>query len=122
MIKRISHIILALVIFVVTTGMTISSHYCGESLKDMSVLIEADSCCEVPDGCCHDETVTIKIEDSFSISSYSFDFSEIVLELSAIIELMNFEVQSITEIYFLNHLRPPLKIQTILSCLQTYRL
>lgn len=122
MIKRFGHIILALILFVVTTGMTISTHYCGESVKDLSFLSEVDSCCEMPDGCCHDEIITLKIEDSFSISSYSFDFSEVVLELPAIIELVDIEAIASTEIYFLIHLSPPLKIQTILSSLQNYRL
>jgi len=122
MIKRFSHIILALIIFVVTTGMTISTHFCGGSVKDMSFLSEVESCCEMPDGCCHDETFTIKIEDSFSISSYSFDFSEVVLELPAIIELIIVEAPASAKMYFLIHLKPPLKIQTVLSCLQNYRL
>lgn len=122
MIKRISHILIALIVFVVTTGMTISTHYCGTSVKDMSFLSEIAPCCDDTTGCCHSETITLKIEDSFSISSYSFDFSEVEIELPAIIELIDIEAPAVAEMYFLIHLKPPLNIQTLLSSLQNYRL
>tara|TARA_R110001583_G_scaffold8896_1_gene41949 strand:- start:37228 stop:37596 length:369 start_codon:yes stop_codon:yes gene_type:complete len=122
MLKGFSHTLLALVIFVVTTGMTISTHYCGGNVKDVSFLSAAKACCEIPNGCCLDDAFTVKIEADFSISSYSFDFNQLVVVLPTLIELTKVEAPIKAKIYFLrNTIRPP-KIQAVLSSLQTYLL
>ncbi|WP_321317591.1 HYC_CC_PP family protein [Labilibaculum sp.] len=122
MLKKISHLLLALVIFVVTTGITISTHYCGGNVKDVSFLSATKACCEIPQGCCHDEVFTVKIENDFSISSYSFDFEQLEIVLPVLIELIKVEVPLKAGNNFLAYIVPPPKIQTVLSRLQNYRL
>ncbi|MDE5417623.1 hypothetical protein L3049_06340 [Labilibaculum sp. DW002] len=122
MLKRFGHTLLALVIFVVTTGVTISTHYCGGNVKDVSFLSVTQSCCENPEGCCHDEAYTIKIENDFSISSYTFDFTQFEIVLPILIELIKVEDPIMAKVYSLRNTMPPPKIQTVLSSLQTYRL
>lgn len=127
MFKKITHTLLTLVIFVLTTGMTISVHYCGSNVKEVSFLSATQSCCEnpdgcCPDGCCHDEAYIIKIKNDFSISSYSFDFSQLEIVLPNLIEIIKEEDPIEVKVFFLKYTIPPLKIQTILSNLQTYLL
>jgi hypothetical protein len=120
MIKKISHIILAFVVLVTSVGMTVSSHYCGSTLESVSIIIAPDQCCDNLDGCCHDESFTIKIEDNFSVPSYSYDFSQLAISLPALLELIQREV--IQEVLFpiFCTATPPPKIQTAISFLQTF--
>jgi hypothetical protein len=122
MLKKFTHTLLALVLFVVSTGMTISTHYCGGNVKDVSFLSAPQSCCDIPEGCCHDEAFTIKIEDDFSISSYTFDFNQVEIVLPLFIELIKSELPVEAKGYFFRSIIPPPKIQTVLSRLQNYRL
>lgn len=122
MLKKIIHTLLALVLLVVTTGMTISTHYCGGNVKDVSFLSAPKSCCDIPEGCCHDEAFTIKIVDDFSISSYTFDFNQLEIVLPISFELIELEAPVKAIGYIFRNSIPPPKIQTVLSRLQNYRL
>jgi hypothetical protein len=121
MLKKISHIILVSLILVTTMGMTVSKHYCGSSLESVGVLSTPDRCCEIPTGCCHDESFTIKVEDDFSVTSHAFDFTQFAVILPALIELN--QIESTEKQSFVSFIViPPPKIQTVLSSLQTYLL
>ncbi|RUT79610.1 HYC_CC_PP family protein [Ancylomarina longa] len=124
MLKRISHIVFAFLLFVVTTGMTVSSHYCGNNLKNISVQTAASSCCESTgdSGCCHNENFTVKIQDNFTLAFHSFDFNQMGIDLPASIELVVIEELVQEKWNIVNRLIPPPKIQTVLSSLQIYRL
>tara|TARA_R110001583_G_scaffold8896_1_gene41939 strand:- start:24892 stop:25260 length:369 start_codon:yes stop_codon:yes gene_type:complete len=122
MLKKSTYTLLTLVIFVLITGMTISAHYCGSNVKDVSFLSATQSCCENPEGCCHYEACTIKIGNDFLISSYSFDFTQLKVVLPILIELTKVEDPIKVKVYSLRNTIPPPKIQTILSSLQTYLL
>ncbi|MDM8159964.1 hypothetical protein QUH73_09070 [Labilibaculum sp. K2S] len=122
MLRKFSHLLLALVVFVVTTGITVSTHYCGGNVKDVSFLSAPQACCEIPQGCCHDEVFTMKIKDDFSISSYSFDFEQLEIVLPVLIELIKVETPLNVRKNFVEYIVPPPKIQTVLSRFQNYRL
>ncbi|MCK4920773.1 MAG: hypothetical protein KAS71_06995, partial [Bacteroidales bacterium] len=77
MLRKASHIILALLIMLTTMSMTVFKHYCGTSLKSVSILLTPEHCCDIPSGCCHDETITVDIEDDFSVTSIIFDFNQL---------------------------------------------
>jgi hypothetical protein len=67
MLKRISHIILSLVLLVSTMGMAVSKHYCGENLVSVSVFSnDNDSCCDM-DNCCQNETNVYQVKEDFSV-------------------------------------------------------
>ncbi len=68
--KRVFQISFAIVYLFLTTGFTITAHYCGGIVSDVSVVRtygDKDPCgCEdsCDDSCCQDEVHTIKIADS----------------------------------------------------------
>jgi len=122
MLKKISHIILALLVLVTTMGMTVSAHYCGGELKSVQVLTASDSCCGDACGSCHNEIIKVEVEDDFTISTLSFDFSQEFSLVPALIQLFQVSVFTEEDEQVAYHKPPPLKIQTILSDLQVYRL
>jgi len=122
MLKKISHIILALLVLVTTMGMTVSAHSCGGELKSIQLLSESENCCG--DSCpgCENEIIKVEIEDDFTIQTLNFEFEKNFTFLPAFIQLLI--IPSITEEIeqVAYHKPPPLKIQTVLSDLQVYRL
>jgi len=52
-----------------TMGFTVSKHYCGTRLVDVSINKEAQSCCssEGSSKCCHNETQHFQLEDDFNM-------------------------------------------------------
>ena len=122
MLRKIKHIVLALFLLVSTTGVAISKHYCGTNLESVSISISSEACCELPIGCCHDEEIKIEIEDDYSGASFNYDFSMFAVELSSLIELFQLDVSESTPEFHVYNYLPERRMQTILSCLQTYRL
>jgi len=122
MLKKISHILLAMLLLVTTMGMTVSKHFCGDDLKSISLFTEAESCCDIPTGCCHDELVTVDIQDDFSASVFHFNFEQLAIILPIAIQLVDEEMlQNYPSVVFYETPAPPL-LQTVLSNLQTYLL
>lgn len=122
MLKKISHIILALLVLVTTMGMTVSAHYCGGELKSVQLVTASESCCDDACGSCRNELIQVEVEDDFTISPFHIDFTSDFIFLPVLIQLFqvsnyNEEVEQV--VY---HKPPPLKIQTVLSDLQVYRL
>ncbi len=122
MFKKISHIIFIPLLLVTTMGMTVSKHYCGSSLESVRVLSSPQPCCEIPTGCCHDESFSIKITDNFSAVSYAFDFTQFAVILPVLVESIHLETNENQSFVSLYDVPPPPKIQTVLSSLQTYLL
>ena len=111
-----------MLIVVSTMGMTVSMHFCGDNLESISILRSPDPCCDIPDDCCHDESINIETENDFSGTFYTFEFSQLVVELPTYVESMQIYI---AENDFLNSFSctpPPPKIQTVLSKLQSYLL
>jgi hypothetical protein len=121
MLTKISHIFLALLFMVTTMGMTVSKHFCGSYLQSTSVLSEIEPCCDMPD-CCHNESITLEIKDDFSVTSYNFDFTQLAVDLPALVELVEIEVSENNSYLISENTPPPPKIQTVLSRFQSYLL
>ena len=120
MLKKVSHIVISLLLLTSTMGITLSAHYCGENLKSISVLADPVSCCDIPDGCCHDEADTFRLEDNFSFSTFQFDSKQIVTliqdySIALVVDLsdQNYSIPSYIE-------PPPPTIKQLLSSLQFY--
>ena len=47
-----------------------------------------EPCCEIPDGCCHDESITVKLELNYFVPLFAFDFTQLAIDLPATIELI----------------------------------
>ena len=115
-----------IVLLVSTTGMTVSKHYCGDSLVDVNVFSEAKSCCEAgcSTGCCHDESEHFELDENFLVTATDIDFQEASIELLIPftqhlvikeVEQQNFELSGYS-------LPPPKKVPDFLSVIQVYRL
>ena len=122
MIRKIGHIILALLILATTAGMTISEHYCGDTLREVSFMVEADPCCDIPDDCCHNESNTYVIDDSFSISNFNFEFASQIISIPESIELFKESVQEQSYTLAWIDTPPPPKISTLLAKVQSFLL
>ncbi len=101
-------------------GLTLSAHYCRENLKSISVLADPVSCCDIPDGCCHDKAETFRVEDDFASSTFQFESKQIVTliqdySIALVVDLLgqNYPIPSYIE-------PPPPTIKQVLSRLQVY--
>ena len=122
--KQILHITMALFLMVSTFGVTITKHYCGEELVDLSLSGKADTCCGMESGCCHDEVQSFQMHEDYT--------TPIVLEhvdyfsvLACIIPVLLIEQP--TQDTFASSLNfgespPPRDVLHFLSDIQVYRL
>lgn len=80
MLRRVLHIILVVTVVLLTSGVTITRHFCGDRLRSVALMTTPQSCCDM-EGCCHNETVTILIEDEFTPVYADVLSHEVVIEL-----------------------------------------
>ncbi len=83
MLKRIAHIIFALLLLTATTGFALSKHYCGTDVVSVSINSEAESCCDDmgSDDCCRNETEHLQLKVDFVNSSIDFQFQETDIDI-----------------------------------------
>jgi len=65
MYKKSVHIFLVIWLLVITTGYTVSRHYCGGDFINLAVNAEAEPCCG-EGGCCHIETEFYQLDEDFT--------------------------------------------------------
>ncbi len=124
MIKKISHIVLTLLLLISAMGVAISKHYCSGTLVSTSFFTEANSCCGDSD-CCSNENNVYKVDEDYSIVSIAeiptiSEFDLIGFEL--MLHPAN-EIQNVNEPDFIVKESPPPKsIQIALSKKQLYLL
>ena len=82
MFKKISHIILSLLLLFATVGMAVSTHYCAGELVDVSVYGSSDNCCSGGD-CCQNEVHIFQVKDSFAQPAVSFVPASSIITLLA---------------------------------------
>ncbi len=63
MFKRIAHIIVISLLLVSTSGISITRHYCGNSLMSLAVFSTPHNCCEGDCNKCHNEHTLTKVTD-----------------------------------------------------------
>jgi hypothetical protein len=122
MLKKISHIILFIVLLAATTGMAVSEHFCNGYLISSSIYTEADSCCD--DECCRNKMEFIQLDVDFTVSEFSA--IPVVCELG-----LMFALPGQSDFLFRNEFihifqpenePPPPGVQTWLALRQTYLL
>ena len=120
MFKKISHIVISLLLLTSTVGITLSAHYCGENLKSISISADPESCCDIPDGCCHDEADTFRLEDDFASSSFQYESQQVVSLI------LDYSIASVEVLSNKNYSTPifieppPPTTKQVLSSLQVY--
>ena len=120
MLRKSIHIVISLLLLTSTMGFTLSAHYCGDNLKSVSVLADPGSCCDIPDGCCHDETETFRIDEDFASAGIHFD------PKISLLHVLDYYIP-VTENLSVKYLQltfieepPPPTTQQVLSNLQVY--
>ena len=136
MLKKISHIIIASLILISTTGFTINMHYCHDQLIDLALFSPAHSCCDAQtEGQCHpngdiskmnhckDESIVAESADDFVGSSYTFSFEntssiDLLLTASILFTIQGSCDGIVTEAPW--HKEPPPYQEVVLSHIQAY--
>jgi hypothetical protein len=122
MFNKVSHVLLSLVLFISTTGLTIDKHYCGDNLVSVSLFGDAKSCCDMDGGCCHQETdsyiLTVDYTNPVFNLSFDQDTDELPAQATVYTALLLPGFSNIDQ----SGLSPPLSQRKILSALQNYRL
>lgn len=128
MLKSILHIAVSLLLLVATAGFSISKHYCGENLISVVPGTQAESCCDGPCNCCHDETLHFQVEDDY-VSGEKLQMQIKVLtapyfQLTGLLECeAGFIMQFTTNTEYTSLKLPvPSTVQSRISALQTFLL
>ena len=105
--------------------MAVSKHYCSGDLIASTIFSEAESCCDGPCDCCHNENHFYKVQDDFSVTQIqdTHQLAEIDIlgnELFSLELASEFE-SKLNPVIFVDSPPPP-KIQEVLSLKQSYLL
>ncbi|MCU4173980.1 HYC_CC_PP family protein [Carboxylicivirga sp. N1Y90] len=126
MLKKISHIIMVIVLLVSTTGMTVSKHYCQGSLVNVNIFGEAKTCCDDigTSKCCHNESAHFELDEDFVIAVNNVEFQQtnfdLLLPFIQVLVFKEIESQNFELAYF--NPPPPKEVLVFLSDIQVYRL
>jgi hypothetical protein len=125
--KKVFHIWLSLLLLVSTAGLSVSKHICGDTVIDIAILQQANSChgdagMEMP-GCCEDETSHFQVEDDFQLEKsleLKYPAEYLVYTLSFLI-LNQAQKNNISK-YFSDHSPPPISGTDIRKKVQSFLL
>lgn len=125
MFRKTAHIVLVLLLLITTMGFSVSKHYCGSRLVEVSINSEAEPCCNDmgTSNCCHNETEYFQLKEDL-VKPVSFENNQIAGFdiLFPLVFVYSFNTPGNIETGVLNYAEspPPPAIQTKLSFLQTY--
>lgn len=68
MIRKVAHMAISVLLLIVTAGITVSKHYCGDDLKSVALMNSHDACCDL-ESCCYDETQVFMLDNDFTYAS-----------------------------------------------------
>jgi len=80
--RKAGHIAIILLLIITTGGITITKHYCGNSLIGRSIFSAPEDCCNGPCKDCRNETKTIKVTDTFESAVNQINFHNAFKDLS----------------------------------------
>ena len=128
MLRKIVHIVLVIFLMVLTTGISISKHYCGEEIVRISLSSEHQSCCaEGEFNCCKIIKEKIQLVDNYLASRSNCQFVDVSKKLQFVNHNLFKDTFYLTLIahtqkYNNYNFPPPQKTKAILARLQTYLL
>ena len=107
--RKLLNIILTILVFVSTTGITIDKHYSNNELYSVSLIGEAKSCCEDVCDCCSNESEVLQLKDNYLVSDIKK--LDLFLSLSDVIlfhnNLFNVNSEFISNNLFISDRSPP---------------
>ena len=123
MIKKPGHIILACLLLLTTMGLAVSKHYCQNSLVDVSIFTQADSCCD-DGGCCTNENNFYQLKEDFSAPVISTIpvLAEIDVLHQTLLDPDILIPNELTDEFELTNDPPPLTVMEFLADEQVYLL
>lgn len=125
--KKVSRILLVILLVFTSMGVTVNKHFCGEMLESIAINEPVDSCCEgaeMPKGCCHDEKEAYQL-DEYKVNTYAFAFKapEFSLPIAFVDLQMLFKAIEIDHSHSFNVTDPPpLPESDLLVEIQTFLL
>ena len=125
MFRKTAHIILTLLLLTTTIGFSVSKHYCGSRLVEVSINSEAEPCCDDMENssCCHHETEYFQVIEDL-VTLVSFENTRIagfdILFPLVFVYSFNAPGNIVTEVLNYSESPPPPAIQAKLSLLQIY--
>jgi hypothetical protein len=75
MLKRTGYIFIMLLLLFGTTGVTITRHYCGNHLVQISIYSTPHNCCNGHCSACHNERIKFRVTDKFETSQSQVNFN-----------------------------------------------
>lgn len=72
---------MVIVLLLSSIGITYHVHYCSGYLVSTSILCTPKPCCEHPEECCSDKSVTFQFKNDYVFGTDCTDFSVIVLDI-----------------------------------------
>lgn len=127
MFRKIAYTVLAFLLLTANTGFTVSKHYCGSYLVEISINSKAKPCCDDvgPYNCCHDETQHFQLIEDI-VTPVSFENNRIIghVFLFPLVLVYFLNTPGIGSIEFSNYKETPPSpnLLTKLSILQSYLL
>ncbi len=127
MFKRITHISLSFMLVTATMGITVSKHYCGSRLLEVSMNAEAEPCCSDmgTGGCCHNETEYFQFDEDFVSPGFAKDILPAGLDIffpMAFVYIFNISADIDKDIFCDAESLPIFSVNSSLSFLQTFRI
>ncbi len=131
MLRKISHIAIVLLLVILTMGFSISKHYCGGMLIEVSLFSSHSTGCQeegsvcTTDGCCRNEQQVIQMDETYTHPAVldTVPFFRVIL---AIIDPAAFDQALFRSFCFNGHApdesSPPDDVFSLLSGLQVFRL
>ncbi|MCH7657865.1 MAG: hypothetical protein IIB05_06050 [Bacteroidetes bacterium] len=125
MFRKTANIILVLLLLTATIGFSVSKHYCGSRLVEVSINSEEEPCCDDMENsnCCRYETEYFQLIEDL-VTPVSFENTRIADFdiLFQVVFVYFFNTPGNIETGVLNYAEspPPPSIQAKLSLLQTY--
>ncbi|MGV8092642.1 MAG: hypothetical protein AB2L24_12365 [Mangrovibacterium sp.] len=131
MIRSIFHICISLVLLVSTVGFSVSKHYCGGHLVDVSLNIAAQTACSTDKnacetgGCCRNESQTFQVRENVTPVVVINHLPVLSFEIPAFLASVDCLTEPETQDNDLNqevHSPPPRELSVYLAEIQTYLL
>ncbi|MBS2212662.1 hypothetical protein KEM09_14685 [Carboxylicivirga mesophila] len=126
MLKKVSHIVMVLLLLVATTGLTVSKHFCQGSLVDVNIFGGTKTCCDDNETseCCDNEFSHFELDENFVIAANDIELQEVTLELlfPFIHSIVINEVERLDIKLVSFNPPPPQEVLDFLSDIQVYRL